>query len=350
MRILSSNPNVDNSDLSNYPNGRIKNNTGSNDGTAVNERVYGDIHQTISKLMRLYNIDPNNLPDNELNGFQIIDALRALASKNDFILPLSVSGGVLQVPIKLGLMLENESVICKVGFNFGVETQIKGSDAPIFTISVLGSFKANEYVRLIKTASGITIVRLADNVSLNDMVLLLNFLKKANQTQENAGAIDTVATTPLTNLIAFIRRVNGADSPTYLATALQNGIYPKEHFEIVENLGANPVRNIGTASGIDVESGSVGLTFPVTGDIVSATLQGTPSSGSIIRIVVANTMTNSNYYVRTFIQGQSVNLNNDGSISQLVFKPINATTFDIFIREYTGNAQNLKIHFEVVKI
>ena len=350
MRILSSNPNVDNSDLSNYPNGRIKNNTGSNDGTAVNERVYGDIHQTISKLMRLYNIDPYNLPDNELNGFQIIDALRALASKNDFILPLSVSGGVLQVPIKLGLMLENESVICKVGFNFGSETQIKGLDAPIFTISVLGSFKTNEYVRLIKTASGITIVRLADNVSLNEMVLFLEFLKKANQTQENAGAIDIVATTPLSNLTAFIRRVNGADSNTYLATLLQNGIYPKEHFEIVETLGANPVRNIGSVSGVDVYGGRIGTNYPVTGDIVSASLQGTPSSSSIIRIVVANTMTNSNYYVRTFIQSQSSSIETDVSIGNLVFKPINATTFDICIREFNGNIQNLKIHFEVVKI
>ena len=41
MRKLDSNPNVDNSDLINYLHGRIKDNSGVGDGTAVNERVYG---------------------------------------------------------------------------------------------------------------------------------------------------------------------------------------------------------------------------------------------------------------------------------------------------------------------
>lgn len=85
MRALNSNPNVDNSDLSNYPDGRVKDNTGSGNGTGVNERVYGDLHQAIAKLMRLYGIIPSGLPDNEANGFQIVEALKALASKNDYI-------------------------------------------------------------------------------------------------------------------------------------------------------------------------------------------------------------------------------------------------------------------------
>ena len=64
MRKLNSNPNVDNSDLSNYPDGRIKNDTGAGNGTPVNESVYGDAHQTIAKLMRLYNITGNKIHDN----------------------------------------------------------------------------------------------------------------------------------------------------------------------------------------------------------------------------------------------------------------------------------------------
>lgn len=350
MRILSSNPNVDNSDLANYPNGRIKNNDGSGNGTAVNERVYGDIHQTVSKLMRLYNITPNDLPDNETNGFQIIDALRAMASKNDFILPLSLSGSVLQVPIKLGSMIENESLICKCGFNFANQTQIKGSDSPTFTVNVLGSFKSNEYVRLIKTASGITIIRLADDVSLNDMVGLLSYLKKATQTEENAGLLDTVATTPLTNLTAFIRRVIGVDSVNYLATAIRNGLYPKEHFTIVANLGASPVRNIGSVSGVDINSGPTGTNYAVSGDIASATLVEKPSNASVIRIVLSNTMTNSSYYVRTFVQSQSSTIGTDNGIGTPVFKIVNATTFDLSIQHFQSQTESLKLHFEVVKI
>lgn len=243
MRILSSNPNVDQSDLVNFPDGRIKDNDGSGNGTGINERTNGDIHQTISRLMRKYGIIPNNLPDNVTNGFQIVEAIQALASKNDFVLALTDVGGVLSVPIKFSFMDENESVICKSGINLDAQTQIKGSDATTFNVTYVGSFKNNEYVRVIKTASGVTIVRLADAVSLDAMVAELNFLKKANQTEENAGTIDTKATTPLTNLTAFIRRVIGADSGSYLAKPLgdvdqRNGLLSKEDKKKIDDISS----------------------------------------------------------------------------------------------------------------
>ena len=65
MIALNNNPNVDNSDLVNYPDGRIKDNDGTGNGTGVNRSVYGDLHANISKLMRLYSITPNNVPDND---------------------------------------------------------------------------------------------------------------------------------------------------------------------------------------------------------------------------------------------------------------------------------------------
>lgn len=347
MRKLSTNPNVDNSDLVNYPDGRIKNNDGSGNGTPVNERVYGDIHQTIAKLMRLYGIIPNDLPDNETNGFQIVDALIALASKNDYILPLSVDTGVLQVPIKLGAMKENEAVICLSGFNYTAETQIKGSDNATFALTNLGVFKTGNYVRLIKTALGVTLVRIADNVSLDDMNTILLYLKKASQTQENAGAIDTVATTPLSNLTAFIRRVNGLDSGSYLATALRNGIYPKEHFEIVAGIGASPIKNSGWVSGINV--GMPATSLPRSGDISSANLT---SNGldSFIVCTMANAMSNTNYLVKTYVEGQSSNIDADNDICQVIFKPLNTTQFQLALRQVTVNNQNLKIHIKVEQL
>ena len=252
-------PNVDNSNPSLYPNGRIQDNTGSGNGTPVNNFVYSDLHEMKDKLFRLYGIEFNGLPDNELNGFQTIEALRGLASKNDFILDLTDVSGLLNVAIKLGFMLVGESVLCLSGFDFVAQTQIKGTDNVTYSISVVGNFKSGEYVRLIKTVSGITLIREVDAVNLDLAVSELSYLKKATQTQENAGAIDTVATTPLSNLTAFIRRVNGVDSASYLATALINGLYPKEHFAIVAGLGAPALRNVGFFSGLDVSGGSVGV-------------------------------------------------------------------------------------------
>lgn len=348
MRALNTNANVDNSDLVNYPGGRIKNNTGSGNGTAVNERTKGDWHQAVEKMMRLYNIIPNNLPDNETNGFQIIDAIRALASKNDFILALSLNSGVLSIPIKLGYMLTGEQIVCKAAFDLGAETQIVGSDNVTFGFTPNGSFKTNEYVRLIKTVSGVDIVRLVDNVSLDTMVGDLFYLKKASQAQEDAGAVDTVATTPLVNLMTFVKRVVGTDSVNFLASTSRNGLLSTQQWDLIELF--RKVRNIGTFSGLDINNGTIGATYPVTGNLASATLQAKPSNGSVIRIVLSNTMTNTSFYVRHFVEAQSSNIEDDGSICNLVFKPINATTFDMFIKETSSGTQNLKIHFEVVKI
>jgi hypothetical protein len=244
MRALNSSPNVvDNSDLVNFPDGRIKDNDGSGNGTGVNERTNGDLHQTIARLMRLYGITPNDLPDNVQNGYQIIDALVALASKNDYVLPLTDVAGVLYVPVKISFMKEGESVVVKSAVNVASQTQISGSDGLTVAFTKQGAFKNNEYVRMIKTASGIELVRIADHVSLDDMVGLLNYLKKATQAEEDAGTIDTKATTPLSNLTAFVKRVNGADSPTYLAKPTgdpdaQNGLLSKEDKKKIDDISS----------------------------------------------------------------------------------------------------------------
>jgi hypothetical protein len=346
MIPLNSNPNIDNSDLINFPDGRIKDNDGSDNGTPVNRSVYGDIHSTISKLMRMYGIIPNGLPDNETNGYQIIEAMFGLASKNDFIYPLSSNGSVLSVDIKLSSMRNNEYIVCLAGFNKGSEAQITGIGTGNFAISYSGNFKANEYVRVIKTASGVSIIRLSDAISLDAMVSELSYLKKASDAEELAGTIDTKATTPRSNALAFVERVNGASSGDSLATALRNGLYPKEHFAIVAGLGASPVKNVGWVSGINVgASGSL----PVSGNITAATLSST-GPDSFITCTMANVMTNTNYIVKTYVQGESSSLDSDNDIGQIVFKVISTGQFQLGIREYSNVTQSLKIHIEVVQL
>ena len=355
MRKLSNNPNVILSDA-NYPNGKIRNNTGAGNGTPVTEGVYGDIHVNKDKMMDLYGIIPNNLPDNETNGYQIIESLRALATKNDFILPISLNTGILVVPIKIGFMLENESVICKAGFNLSSETQIKGSDNVTLSFTANGSFKINEYVRLVKNASSINIIRIADEISLDDMLQTLVYLKKASQAEENAGTIDTKGTTPLTNKTAFIRRVNGVDSTSYLATPIQNGIYPKEHFSALLSLIP---RNNGWFSGIDCGGGTVGDSMTRSGDIASVTISSVePATGTGLRsssttylVTLANNMDNLNYKVETTLQSEGT-LGNDNDILNPIFKVISVSQFNWSISD-VGNPpaiQNIKAHLKVIQL
>jgi hypothetical protein len=343
MRSLNSNPNVDNSDMVKYPNGRIKDDTGAGDGTGVNERTKGDFHQMLEKLMRLYGIAPNDLPDNETNGFQLIDALRALASKNDFVLSLGTSGGILQVPIKLNSMLVDEQVVCKASANLTTETQIKGSDLATFNITSLGSFKANEYVRLIKTASTILLVRMADFVSLDSMVSDLFFLKKASQAEENAGTIDTKGTTPFSNKTVFQRRVNGADSPLYLATASVDGLYPKAHFSIVSSLTS--ARNKGWFSGLNVGAGATSLS--VNGQFSSAQQEAVVENGSSsILVTMANAMDNTDYEVSISVESQGAVYDDLDSYSH-VFRPVSTTQFRVYFSKSSNQTTSLKVHLTV---
>lgn len=346
MRALNSNPNVDNSDLSNYPDGRVKDNTGSGNGTGVNERVYGDLHQAIAKLMRLYGIIPSGLPDNEANGFQIVEALKALASKNDYIYPLSSVDGVLNVDIKFANMQNGEFIVCRASVDKTTETQIKGIGATNFSITYSGSFKTNEYVRVIKTSGGISIVRLADWNSLSAMATDLGFLKKATYLQEIDGTLDTVATTPLNNALAFVERVNGLLSAGSLASAIRNGLYPKEHFTIVAGLGASPVKNIGWFSGLDVgASGSL----PVSGNITSAVATILLNGESNILVTFQNPMQNVNYFVRIHLESQG-SFSEDNNILTPVFVPFSTTQCKISMNEIVSGLQSLKVHLEVVQL
>lgn len=285
MRDKGTLVNIDNSDLAKYPNGRIKNQTGSGDGTPVNEFVYGDLHEAKDKLMRLYGISYNGLPDNEQNGYQLIDALIALASKNDFTLNLSTSSGVLEVGLKLGNLKENETFILKVLSNKTTETSIKGTDGVIKSVSFLGDYKAGEYVRMIVLASSILLVRMVDSFNFGAIADELSYLKGASQTQEDAGALTSVATTPKTNKTSFEKRVIGADSSNYLALPTgasgRNGLLSKEDKKKIDEMSSiSSVFVITQGSDIQVEGFAGGYkennfnfnyvdVFPPTGKTMS---------------------------------------------------------------------------------
>jgi len=352
MIPLNANGNVDNSDLVNYPDGRVRDNDGTNNGTPVNRSVYGDLHSNISKLMRLYAITPSGLPDNETNGYQLIEALRGLASKNDFIYPLSTNGTILNVDIKFSQMLDNEYIVCLAAFNKASETQIKGIGAGTFAITYSGNFKTNEYVRVIKTSGGVSIIRVADALSFDAMAADALYLKKASQAEENAGAIDTKATTPLVNLVAFTRRVIGLDSGSFLAKPTgdpdeRNGLLSKEDKLIIDNIGSSKTKNIGWVSGID--PGGTPGSLPTSGGGVTATIAATggtnESTITVSGLPVA--MAGTAYYVKLYPESQGI-VGQDDDITGVVFRPLTNTSFSFTLGSTTNTTQSLKFYFETV--
>lgn len=340
---------IDNSNLLDYPNGRIKNQTGLGDGTPVNEVVYGDYHETFAKLMRLYAINYNGLSDNETNGYQLVEALIALASKNDFTLPLNTSAGFLTVPLKISKLKDNETFLLKASADKTTETQIKGTlDNTTKVISFIGDFKAGEYVRMINTAVEVVLIREVDLVNLNLTVGELNYLKAATSGEVIAGLINTKAVTPQSFLDAFLEYVNGATSDDFLATTLANGLYPKAHFDIVENLGTSAIKNVGWLSGLDTHDTSGAL--PVSGDIVSAVATVLPGDATRILVTMANPMDNVNYLVKPYLQSMSSSTAFDDNTYYPVFKPVNTTQFQLGVCQGFEENQNLRIHFEIQQL
>lgn len=341
--------NIDLSNTSDYLNGRIKDNTGGGDGTPVNEFVYGDFHQTMAKLMQLAGLVYNNLPDNETNGYQLVDAIRQLASKNDFSYELSSSGGNLTIPLRISKLTNNEIIRAKSTVNKGSETQIRGTlDNNNKSVTYLGDFKTNEYVRLINLSNSILVIREVDAFNINSICEDLGFLKGASDTEVLDDTIDDKALTPQSFLNAFIELINGNISDDYLANTTQNGLLSKEFWDIINGIGTPALRNRGDFILGDVLGNPTGTNYVSNGDI-TATRKGQIGNGDIVEISFNNNMEDTNYKIVTTIESVGT-FNNDNSIFPIPFKPISTTKGEILVEETTSVTQNIKIHVDVIQL
>ncbi len=338
-------PNIDKSDTGNYPNGRIKDNSGSGDGTPVNEMVYGDIHEAFAKMMRLYGITYSNLPDNEINGYQLVEAIKALATKNDYVLDIGARSNKLTLPVKIGVLQPNETFMCKALLDYNKQaTIISNIDGVEKAIVVVGDFVTGDYLRMINTPNNIVLLRLIDVGNINEIVKTNYFLKAATQEEENQGQVKDKATTPFTHKNTFINRVIGGDSRHYLAATYRNGLLSKEDKIKIDSIGDSPVKNRGFFQKLDVR-GSRG-TLPHGGDIIGA--HAVLANGSQVTCTMRNAMKNNNYLVKYFIESMG-DSGFDNDILYASFKVENTKQFTFNIDEL-GAFQNLRVHFEVIQL
>jgi hypothetical protein len=94
-RSLKNKPGVS-EPTSTYPFGRAKDDSllGLNDGYQVNEQGHGDMLQFFECLLKEANITPNEIADNEYDGFQYISALKTLIN--------SINGGLRRKIVEIG--------------------------------------------------------------------------------------------------------------------------------------------------------------------------------------------------------------------------------------------------------
>lgn len=190
--------NINNSDPVNFPDGRIRDNDGSGNGTPVNEYIYGDIHEFFAKAMRESNLSYNGLPDNVQNGYQLFTAIYNLAGKNDFIkniIQSSISPTTLQIPVDISILKNDEQMIFKSNVNSHnsenqpIFTHIKGSTNVTKSLTTLGVFKIGDSVRMINQSDSITLVGLYDSQNAPNLIQRLANLEAAIQPMVNKLAV-----------------------------------------------------------------------------------------------------------------------------------------------------------------
>jgi hypothetical protein len=243
----------------------------------------------------------------------------------------------------------NEIFRAKATFNKGSETTIRGTlDNSNKSVTYLGDFKENEYVRLINTTASVLIIREVDAFNLGAIVEDLLYLKAATQTQENTGTTDEAATTPLTNKTVFTKRVNGDDSGDYLATTDRNGLSSAAFWDIINGIGTPALRNRGRFVLGDISGSSPGTNLVSNGQI-SATVTASGSGRSTVDITFDNEMDNMNY--RLDFNAESLgSLDLDNDFRGLVFKKISTTKASFLIQESANVTQNIQIHVDVIQL
>ena len=172
--------NIDKSDPANYPDARIRNNSGSNDGTPISESVYGDIHEMVAKFMREAGLKYNGLPDNVNNGYQLFDAVKSIAVKNDYIGSATKQGNdTVYFDAPLNIFKDKESMIFSVNFDSADALNKAICPAPNFskTLVISGTFKSGQKVRLINEASRIVVSGIYETNDVPNLLQRLTYLE-----------------------------------------------------------------------------------------------------------------------------------------------------------------------------
>ena len=145
-------------DLVKFPNSTILNETDTNDGTPVVREIYGDILTNLYAFCVDRGIIPNEIEDNEVNGYQILDALRLNVNKlNDVRRTLELVDGI--------------------KFSIDIDFSLLSSDYPIFVrssenISKQVGTRRNSF--MIQDNKGVDkIAVFKDNIITGDELLLI---------------------------------------------------------------------------------------------------------------------------------------------------------------------------------
>lgn len=148
-----------------YPAGRMRNNDPPTVGTPVIEELYGDIIQFFHKLMRLAGVTYNDLPENETQNYQFIEALVAYVRT---ITASTTQKGVAELATSAETQAggDNQRVVTPAGLESKTATETRKGIAELAT--------------LVETKTGIDSTRIVTVVNMLKTLKPKYFIASAN--------------------------------------------------------------------------------------------------------------------------------------------------------------------------
>lgn len=147
---------VHDTDYLKFPSGTIKNETDIEPGTPVIREVYGDILTNIYAILKDRQINFNGLEDNELNGYQLLNALKLLTNDlNDSERILNKAGNTYSLDLRFSLLPNKYVLFARASENY-VDSQnstINGADGS-YPFSSSTGFNQGDEVLIVLDQAG----------------------------------------------------------------------------------------------------------------------------------------------------------------------------------------------------
>ena len=152
MRTIRDLPIVQDGNNTLFPDGQIKNETATQDGTPVVREIYGDVITNIYKIIRDAGVDFTETEDSESTQYQLLDALKVFTNElNDTMQVLTVNGLKVSINVSLDNLPNNYFFICQVSdsLSSGVTYELEGSGDNTYNFSVQSNINSSSQVLLI---------------------------------------------------------------------------------------------------------------------------------------------------------------------------------------------------------
>ncbi len=160
MKTLKNLPVPQDTDLTKFPEGQIKNETETEQGTPVVREIYGDLLVNVYAILKDAGITPNQQEDSEVNGYQLLQALKKLTnSLNDIEQVISLSGTNWDIPLNIDKLPNKYVLFARMAdaYDPAVNYTVSGTGNNSFTLSSPTGFKASDEVVMVLDQSGVRV-------------------------------------------------------------------------------------------------------------------------------------------------------------------------------------------------